>query len=678
MSFLYPQLLWLLLAPAALIVGAFPPRRRAAALAHPKIQRARLGASGAVRRGPASPARPLTAALALACLVVALARPQGRTISTPSVTEARDVLVAVDVSRSMLADDVAPNRLARAQLLVRALADELKGERLGLLPFAGTAFLQSPLSADYEIFRTFLDELGPDMIPAGGSNFTALLTTADEAFGPADSAAPDAPPPADRYLVILSDGEAQDESWKPVAQKLAARGVRVLALGLGTASGAMVPDGKGGLVKDERGAAVLSRLDASTLRELSRVTDGAYRDASAWVDLPALLKETIARGRGSREETDTAPRREELFPWFLAPALALLLASLVREFPVFPRSRPLRAAPPPPLPRGSAASAALALLFSIASAVVISHPSFAAEAAPPPPPDPLVELVGRLAGAETLSGSDLARLATLTADQGEKARAEQKDLVEGALRDALAAVNQGQAADPRAADWPALRKRLETLLAPPPKPPEQPEQPKNEDQKSDDQSKDAKDSKDQKSSDSQNSSDSDSKDKSDPQSQSGDSQKKDPSEPQDSQDKSSSEKSSSDSAGQSDQSKPGDESDKPPASSSQALGDLSQKPDEKPDDAQSPSPSADAPKPEDTPPPPGEMQQAGGVSASGQPEGASPADAAARMDPALVVPQQRLERVRDADAPARLYQLMQDAELPPDSPARAAGKKQDW
>ena len=188
MTFAHPQLLWLLLAPAALLLAHLLPARTAAAVSHPKIPRARLSASSfQLLTGTKNSlaARLILLPLALAALVLALARPQGRTLATPTVTESRDVLVAVDVSRSMLADDLPPNRLTRARLLVRTLADELKGERLGLLPFAGTAFLQCPLSADYDIFRTFLDELGPDLIPAGGSNYNALLTAAEEAFGPA-------------------------------------------------------------------------------------------------------------------------------------------------------------------------------------------------------------------------------------------------------------------------------------------------------------------------------------------------------------------------------------------------------------------------------------------------------------------------------------------------------------
>ena len=660
MTFAQPQLLWLLLAPAALLVATLLPARSAAALAHPKIARARLSASSFQLLSATKNilgARLFLLPLALAALVLALARPQGRTLATPTITESRDVLVAVDVSRSMLADDLPPNRLTRARLLVRTLADELKGERLGLLPFAGTAFLQCPLSADYDIFRTFLEELGPDLIPAGGSDFAGLLTAADEAFGPATGSSPDAPATADRYLIILSDGEAQDDTWKPLAQKLVARGVRVIALGLGTSAGAMVPDGKGGLVKDARGAAVLSRLDASTLQELARLSDGAYRDASAWIDLPALLKETVSRGRTARTTTDTAPRREELFTWFLAPALALLAAALLREFPATPRARQLR---PPALP----VAALLLGLF-----VLPSSPTPARAAEAPPPADPLVSLVGQLASAPELAAPDLARLATVTADQGEKASPQSPAPPKGALQDALAAVNQGAALDPSAADWKALRSRLDALLNPPKPPPQ--------DSKSDPSKDPQKSDQNQSSSDQNQSSDQKSNDpkKSDPKDTSGSPDQKSSSNP-DNKDASSS---SSSSSSESSSSGPGEPKDpkapaSPPPADSKALGDLSNKSDPaKP----TPAPSSDDGKtPPETPEP---TQRAGGVSTSGQPsEAASVSAAATSADPALAAPRQRLDRVRSADAPARLYQLMQEAETPPDAESRAAARKRDW
>ena len=649
MTFAHPQLLWLLLAPAALLLAHLLPARTAAAVSHPKIPRARLSASSfqlLTGTKNALAARLILLPLALAALVLALSRPQGRTLATPTVTESRDVLVAVDVSRSMLADDLPPNRLTRARLLVRTLADELKGERLGLLPFAGTAFLQCPLSADYDIFRTFLDELGPDLIPAGGSNYNALLTAAEEAFGPATGSSPDAPATADRYLIILSDGEAQDDTWKPLAEKLVARGVRVIALGLGTPAGAMVPDGKGGLIKDERGAAVLSRLDASTLQELARLSDGTYRDASAWIDLPALLKETVSRGRTARTTTDTAPRREELFAWFLAPALALLAAALLREVPVTPRARQLR---PPAIP---VAAAVLGLFLLPPSPSTVR----AAEAPPSPAPDPLVTLVGQLASAPDLAAPDLARLATLTADQGEKASPQSPAPPKGALQDALAAVNLGAALDPSAADWKSLRSRLDALLNPPKPPPQDSKSDQSQNQEKSDQnqsSPDSKSSSDQKSNNAQ---------KSDPKDSSGSPD----------QDSSANRDPKSPGSSSSSPSSPGAEEPKDPnapgssaPTDSKPIGDLSSQ--------SNPTPPPTSPDSAAAPPEP--TQRAGGVSASGQPADGS---ATVSADPALAAPLQRLDRVRSADAPARLYQLMQESESPPDAESRAATRKRDW
>ncbi len=648
MTFAHPTLCWFLLAPAALLLASLR-LAPASAVSRPKIARARLSANSFQLLRSAQNAhtpRPVLLALALAGLALALARPQGRTLSTPTITESRDVLVAVDVSRSMLADDLPPNRLTRARLLVRTLADELKGERLGLLPFAGTAFLQCPLSADYDIFRTFLDELGPELIPAGGSDFAGLLTAADEAFGPATGSSPDAPATADRYLIILSDGEAQDDTWKPLAQKLVARGVRVIALGLGTSAGAMVPDGKGGLVKDPRGAAVLSRLDASTLQELARLSDGAYRDASTWIDLPALLKETVSRGRTARTTTDTAPRREELFAWFLAPALALLAAALLREFPVTPRARTLRP------PAATAATLLLALLL-------LPHsPTPARAAETPPAADPLVALVGQLASAPDLAAPDLARLATLTADQGEKASPQSPAPPRGALQDALAAVNQGAALDPAAADWKALRTRLDALLNPPKPPPQdsKPDQSKNREQSDQNQpSPDKNQSAGQKPNEPKKTEPKDSSGSPDQKSSSGSDQKNSGS-------------SSASSSGEPPDPK-GNGSSAP--TDSKPLGELSPKSDSA--DPATPAPGAGEPKSE-TPEP---TQRAGGVSTSGKPEG-EPSSAATSADPSLAVPRQRLDRVRSADAPARLYQLMQEAETPPDAESAAAARKRDW
>lgn len=349
MNFAWPHLLWLLALPV--ILSAWDGARRLA----------KRPSSGKILTAEAGPHALSFAPLAhtahrprlwlwfgLALAVIALARPQWGRIDEPVFDQSREILLAVDLSRSMLAPDVKPSRLARAKLLIQSLLERLQGERVGLIVFSGTAFLQSPLSSDYEVLREFLPALGPDFLPEGGTNYRDLLATATNAFGSATA--------ADRFLIILSDGEATDDDWQSAAQALKEKHVRVIGLGVGTEAGAMIPDGSGGFVKDERGAVVLSRLGQTTLQQLARDTGGVYADASTWVNLADLLNQTVEAGRKGEFVEKSDVRLVERFQWALLPALAFFLLSFWREFPVRPRPRDLRV--PADAPSPSPASAA--------------------------------------------------------------------------------------------------------------------------------------------------------------------------------------------------------------------------------------------------------------------------------------------------------------------------------
>jgi Ca-activated chloride channel family protein len=255
MTFAWPHLLWLLAAPVALLVWELIRTRRLASIVHPKILRAEAGLRGVSlasedAQPPASSRRRILLCGGVAFAILALARPQWGRLDEPVFDQSRDIIIALDLSRSMLSTDVKPSRLERSKLLIQSLLDRLRGERVGLIVFSGTAFLQSPVSADYEILREFLPALGPDYLPEGGTNYRQLIDTALDAFGENSS--------ADRYLIILSDGEATDEDWKGRIGDLARRGIRVIGLGVGTAGGSMIPDGTGGFMKDDSGAVVLS------------------------------------------------------------------------------------------------------------------------------------------------------------------------------------------------------------------------------------------------------------------------------------------------------------------------------------------------------------------------------------------------------------------------------------
>ncbi len=613
MTFQSPHLLWLLVPLVLLFSWELARRSAGAAASLPKVVRAWAGAfhvSLGSRHTTAETRPRIWLWFGLALCVIAAARPQWGVIEEPVFDQSREVLIAVDLSRSMLAPDVKPSRLDRSRLLITSLLDGLKGERVGLVLFAGTAFLQSPLSADYEILREFLPALQPDFLPEGGSNYRAMIETSVQAFGTST---------ADRYLIVLSDGESTDDSWRELATTLKSKDIRVIGLGVGTTAGAFIPDPAGGFVKDERGAVVLSRLNASTLQELAQTTGGAYADASAWVDLPALLRRTVEAGRQGQFTEKNAARKVERFQWFLAPGLALLLLSFWAEFPVRPRERALRLgkAPTRSAERGTrsagklAASLVLGLLWL--SALSSPRPAPAAEGAETDTlAKPLTTTVARLADKAALSAKDCAELAQTTVTFGQRLKSGQQRPPEGVVRDALAAVDLGEKADAKAADWPRLRRELEDLLETPPPPPEQPKDQKQDEQKDQQKNQDPSQNQDQ-----QNQKDQ----KQD--------QEQQPSDPQQS---------------------PEQKQEQQKREDQQAFGEMKEPP----------PPGQEQPEP---PPPQPQTQKVGGQKER-KPE--------QPLDPELAVPLQKLDQVRDQDSPAKLQRLMQGQQ------SRPQKKGKDW
>ena len=477
MTFAWPQFFWLLLVPAALLAGEFVRRRRAAAGGdHPKILHAEAGThhlSLVTSAGGSRRARWwLGAGLGLA--VFALARPQWGRIDEPVFDQAREILIAIDLSRSMLTPDVRPSRLERAKLLTQSLLEKLAGERVGLVSFAGTAFLQSPLSSDYEILREFLPAMGPSFLPEGGTNYRALIDTSVAAFGTSA---------ADRYLIILSDGEATDDDWRSEAAELKKKGIRVIGLGVGTTAGAMIPDGAGAFVKDQRGAVVLSKLESGTLQELASVTGGTYRDASTWLDLAGVLNATVEAGQKGKFLEKNTIRLVERFQWPLAFGLWCLLVSFCYEFPVRPRPRALKLAPV----SGRVPAAAALFLCVLLAAAGFPTAVRAAEGGAVP----LTKIVSRLSAKDSRTARDWAELARETVSWGQRIQDDQRAVPEGPVHDALSAVDLGAALNARAADWPKLRAELEALLTKPEekKQPQNHQQQQNQDQQKSDQQK---------------------------------------------------------------------------------------------------------------------------------------------------------------------------------------------
>lgn len=501
MTFAQPVVLWGLIGPAlaaaTLAVLGFLRRRRSWSR-WPGITRVvavgtRVHPVG-VARGSR---RPWLLLLALTFALVALSGPRWGAIDEPVYQKSREVMIALDLSRSMLVQDVLPSRLERSRLLVRSLLDGLRGERVGLIVFAGTAFVQVPMSSDYQILEDFLAELKPEYMPQGGTDFAGMLGAAAGGFGTGSE--------TDRYLIILSDGEAQDDRWRQNLATLKERKVQAITLGVGTTAGGFIPDATtGAYVKDSRGAVVLSRLEPATLQALAFETGGTYRDASAWVDLAALLQETIERGRQGAFTEKRAVRAIERFQWFLAPALLFALLGVWREIPVRPRTRQVRAASaskarPRPTPSGRTRGigASTVAMIVVIAAVSTASPLKAAVAdtTPVPAVDRLRATVTRLAASERVAPAGWKAMAEHTLQLGEELGKTGQPIEPGLVHDALAAVDAGERSDPRAADWANLRDGLRRLLEPPPpeqKPQDEKKQEENkpEEQKQDPQQQD--------------------------------------------------------------------------------------------------------------------------------------------------------------------------------------------
>ena len=243
------------------------------------------------------------------CLVlIAMMRPQWGFQWEESTRRGLDIVIAMDTSKSMLAQDIRPNRLERAKEAVRELIPKLKGDRVGLIAFAGDAFLQCPLTVDYSGFLITLNDLNVNTIPTGGTNIASAIQEATRGLEHGEGQY--------KVLILITDGEDHGGNVLASAQIAAQMGVRIFCVGIGTPQGELIPvQGKGRrreFVKDERGNVVKSRLDERTLQEIASITGGSYVHststdfglASLYEDKLSLLKKRDFKARMVKRFTD--------------------------------------------------------------------------------------------------------------------------------------------------------------------------------------------------------------------------------------------------------------------------------------------------------------------------------------------------------------------------------------
>lgn len=261
--------------------------------------------------------------VALACIWYGLTRPKGEIVGQQMTYEGRDVLIALDISRSMCAQDIKPSRLEYSKKKIQALISALQADRVGLMIFAGDALVQCPLTRDRRAFSLFLDDIDQSTLSAGTTRSARAIEKAADIFDRI-------PSQAHPIVVLVTDGEDFSEDVERARSRAAERGIKIIILGIGTEEGAPIPlydedNAMNGHLKDASGKVVITRLERTAMENLARSTGGYFvettKDAA---DISEIVRE-IQRTEGSLSDEGERVIRDDLFHWYAGAAGLLLL-----------------------------------------------------------------------------------------------------------------------------------------------------------------------------------------------------------------------------------------------------------------------------------------------------------------------------------------------------------------
>ena len=326
MRFGHAQILWLLVVIPPALAAFFWWRERTRQKSLTRFIEARLLSQLTVGISPAR--RKLRFALvilAVAFLIITLARPQRGYDLEEVQQNGLDIVVAVDTSKSMLATDIAPNRLARAKLATLELMQRANVDRMGLVAFAGDAFLECPLTIDNTAFQQSVQALDVNSIPQGGTAIAEAISTALTAFKEKTR---------HKVLVLFTDGEDNDSEAGALeaAQNAAKAGLRIFTIGIGTAAGDLIrvtdANGNSDYVRDEQGNVVKSHLNEPLIRQIANATGGFYLPLRGANTMDTLYERGLAPLPKSESQEKLIRRYHEQFQWPLAAAILLLLAEM--------------------------------------------------------------------------------------------------------------------------------------------------------------------------------------------------------------------------------------------------------------------------------------------------------------------------------------------------------------
>ena len=256
----------------------------------------------------------------LALLIVVLARPQMGTRISHEKRTGIETIIAMDISNSMRAEDVEPSRLDRAKMMVENLVDNFTNDKIGLIVFAGDAFVQLPITSDYVSAKMFLSSIDPSMIQAQGTDVAAAISMATHSFTQQQDIG--------KAIIIITDGEDHEGGAVEAAKEARKKGMHVYVLGIGSTSGAPIPDGSGNYMTDQAGQTVMSALNEQMCREIAQAGDGAYIHVENNSGAQRLLDEELDKLEKRETDTTIYSDYDEQFQAVALVALLLLLLEM--------------------------------------------------------------------------------------------------------------------------------------------------------------------------------------------------------------------------------------------------------------------------------------------------------------------------------------------------------------
>jgi Ca-activated chloride channel family protein len=262
--------------------------------------------------------------LALACLVIALVNPKVGTKLETVKREGVDVVFAIDVSKSMLAEDIAPNRLEKSKQLVTQIINNLASDRIGIIAYAGSAFPQLPITTDYASGKMFLQAMNTEMLSSQGTAIYEAIELAKTYYNDEEQ--------TNRVLFIVSDGEDHEGNVKTIVEEAVKEGIKIFTIGVGSEKGAPIPIKRNGIVqtykKNSQGGTVITKLNPTTLQEIANKANGIYIDGRNTTKVVEEVT-TVLQNMDKKEfEAKQFADFKDQFQWFLIAGLLLLFLDI--------------------------------------------------------------------------------------------------------------------------------------------------------------------------------------------------------------------------------------------------------------------------------------------------------------------------------------------------------------